>query len=380
MNSDRIVKLILGSCVFMILNAASLVRAQQFFISGYGEGIYFSSLADDGTMNNPVLLAKQFNASFFCFHAKNKDIIYAVSETMRNDDKNPAEVVAYRFDRAAALQGKTPSLTKINSQKINGDIPCHIVMDPTGKYLVIANYINGSVVVFPVGNDGQILAESSNMVHQVFDGKKSNGHCSAFSPSGQWVLVADLGLGRVYVYRLDLATGKLSPGPNPFLQLADGAGPRHIAFHPSGKYVFVINESNLTMTSASWDEATGKLTEINTTSTVPDGTATQGFSTAEVLAHPSGKFVFGSNRGHDTIVTMSVDKSTGAIRWVDNSSTLGKTPRNFRLTPNGKLLLAENQSSDNIFSFTIDQETGKLTPTGKSISVKAPACIKFLTE
>lgn len=370
--------------LFLVLSwslLANLCQAQSFFISGYGEGIYFSKLSGDGSMAEPSLLAKQVNASFFCFHPTKKEIIYAVTETMRGDANNPATVVAYRFDRAAALDGQTPKLERLNSQKIDGDIPCHVTMDPSGKYLIIANYTNGSVVVFQVEADGKIGKQTSNNVHQLVDGKKSsNGHCSAVSPTGRWVLVADLGLDRVFVYQLDSSSGKLTPAANPFLKVANGAGPRHLSFHPSGKFIYVINESNLTMTAAGWDESTGKLTEINTVSTVPEGTDKKGFSTAEVLVHPNGKFVYGSNRGHDTIVTMSVDSATGAITRVANTSTMGKTPRNFRLTPDGSMLLAENQSSDTIFSFKVDSTTGALTPTGKSISVKAPACIKFVSE
>lgn len=360
---------------------SSLCTAQSFFISGYGDGIYFSSLSADGSMTEPSLLAKQANASFFCFHPTKKDLIYAVTETMRNDANNPACVVAYRFDRKSALQGVTPKLERINSLPVNGDIPCHVTMDPTGKYLIVANYTNGSVVVYSVDDEGKIVAETSNVVHKLVDGKKSsNGHCSAVSPTGRFVLVADLGLDRVFVYQLDASTGKLTPASNPFLKLADGAGPRHLSFHPNGKFVFIINETNLTMTSARWDEATGKLIEVNSVNTVPPGTVTQGFSTAEVLVHPSGKFVFGSNRGHDTIVTMSIDQTSGVISRTANTATQGKTPRNFRITPDGKMLLAENQSSDTIFSFMIDPTNGQLTATGKSVSVKAPACIKFLTE
>ncbi|MFO0940798.1 MAG: lactonase family protein [Pirellulales bacterium] len=358
----------------------NLSQAQSFFISGYGEGIYFSKLNDDGSMAEPTLLAKQANASFFCFHPVKKDIIYAVTETMRGDANNPASVVAYRYDRTAALAGQTPKLERLNSQKVDGDIPCHVTMDPSGKYLIIANYTNGSVVVFEANADGKIGKQTSNNVHQLVDGKKSsNGHCSAVSPNGRWVLVADLGLDRVFVYELS-KDGKLQAGNNPFFKLADGAGPRHLSFHPNGKFVYIINETNLTMTAAAWDEASGKLSEINTVSTLPDGIDKKGFSTAEVLVHSTGKYVFGSNRGHDTIVTMSVDPTSGAIKRIATTATLGKTPRNFRLTPDGKMLLAENQSSDTIFSFKIDLTTGALTPTGKSTTVKAPACIKFVNE
>lgn len=369
--------------IFALTNGlVAEVFAQPFLISGYGEGIYYSALSEDGAMSDPVLLVKQFNASFFCFHSKQKDLVYSVTETMRNDPNNPAAIVAYRLDRQSALNRNIPTLQRINDQRIDGDIPCHVTMDPAGKFLIVANYTNGSVVVFPVNQeDGSVMPECCNLVHQLTDGKKSsNAHCSALSPTGRWVLVADLGLDRVMIYQLDSQTGRLTPAEQPFLKMADGAGPRHLSFHPSGKYVYIINETNLTMTSAAWDEAAGQLTTLNTVSTVPEGTQTKGFSTAEVLVHPRGRFVFGSNRGHDTIVTMMIDSNSGRIDRVANESSGGKTPRNFRISPDGRFLLAENQTSNTIFSFAIDENVGKLIPSGKYTSVKSPACIRFLNE
>jgi 6-phosphogluconolactonase len=370
-------------CILMFVclsfSGVRQVKAQPFFIGGYGEGIYLSRLATDGSMSPAVLLAEQKNPSFFCLHPK-LDVLYVVSETMRNDPSNPATVVAYRFDRAAIESGESPSLSVLNSRRIDGDIPCHITIDSGGRSLVIANYINGSVVTFVVNDDGSIGQEGSNIVHELVDGKKaSNGHCSAIAPGDQWVLVADLGLDRVFVYAFDAETGKLTPSAHPYLRLPDGSGPRHLSFHPDGRTIFIINETNMTMTSARWDGSAGKLTLINTVGTLPPDTQTSGFSTAEVLVHPSGRFVYGSNRGHDTIVTMKVDPQSGSIQRLRNTSTLGKTPRNFRLTPCGTLLLAENQGSDTIFSFSIDEETGQLTATGHSITVPAPACIRFVT-
>lgn len=370
-------------CVLLLLVSASGVgklQAQPFFIGGYGEGIYLSQLAEDGAMSTPVLLAEQKNPSFFCLHPK-LDILYVISETMRNDESHPATVVAYRFDRTAIESGETPPLTVLNSQRIDGDIPCHITIDSGGRSLVIANYINGSVVTFVLDEDGSIGEEGSNIAHELVDGKQaSNGHCSAIAPGDEWVLVADLGLDRVFVYAFDPEIGKLTPSEHPYLRLPDGSGPRHLSFDPNGRTVYIINESNLTMTSARWDGSTGKLTLINTVSTLPPDTPTSGFSTAEILVHPSGRFVFGSNRGHDTIVTMAIDSESGSIQRLHNTSTLGKTPRNFRLSPKGNMLLAENQGSNTVFSFIIDEKTGELTPTGNSIEVPAPACIRFITR
>lgn len=354
--------------------------AQPFFIGGYGEGIYASKLNKDGSMAEPVLIAKQDNPSFFCFHPK-LEVLYVVTETPRNDSSSPAAVVAYQVDREAFFINKTPPLQVINSQRIDGDIPCHVTTDSAGKCLVVANYSSGSVVVFPIAEDGSIQPESCNMVHKVEAGKKrSNGHCSVVAPGDQWTLVADLGNDRIYIYALDTIHGKLTPAPTPSFELPAGSGPRHLSFHPNKKFVYIINETNMTMTAASWNNNTGELATINHASTLPPNHVGENLSTAEVLVHPNGRFVYGSNRGHDTIVAMSVDLKTGAIQRIDNYSTLGKTPRNFRLDPSGVSLLAENQNSDSIHSFNVDVESGALKATGKSISVKAPACIRFLNE
>ncbi len=170
----------------------------------------------------------------------------------------------------------------------------------------------------------------------------------------RWVLVADLGNDRIYVYALDSSRGNLTPGPHPSLELPAGSGPRHLSFHPSKKFVYIINETNMTMTAASWNNDEGKLEIVNHASTLPPDTQGDNLSTAEVLVHPNGRFVYGSNRGHDTIVAMADDLKSGAIKRVDNYSTMGKTPRNFRLDPFGMQLLAENQGSDSIFSFKIN--------------------------
>jgi 6-phosphogluconolactonase len=370
----------LASTLLMTIAAAKMSHAQPFFIGGYGEGIYASTLEKDGAMADPVLIAKQPNPSFFCFHPK-LDVLYVVTETNRSDAKSPATVVAYRLERRAYFTKKTPPLLMLNSRKIDGDVPCHVTTDSEGKCLIIANYTSGSVVVFPIATDGSIQPESCNIVHKVEAGKKrSNGHCSVVAPGDRWVLVADLGNDRVYVYELDASKGTLTPGPTPWLELPAGAGPRHLSFHPNKKYVYIINETNMTMTAATWDSNSGKLAIINQTSTLPPNTTGGNLSTAEVLVHPNGRFVYGSNRGHDTIVAMGIDPKSGAIKRLNNYSTLGKTPRNFRIDPSGSKLIAENQGSDTIYSFNVDSETGSLTSTGKSITVKAPACIRFLNE
>jgi 6-phosphogluconolactonase len=359
--------------------------SQAFFVGGYGEGIYTSSLDAKGNLAKPRLLAEQKNPSFFGIHPK-LNVLYVVTETMRNDKDNPAQVVAYRFttskpDDDRGVDNSITSLERLNSQKIDGDIPCHVTIDQTGRHLIIANYLNGSVVVFGIEADGKIGAETCNIVHKIVDGKtKSNGHCSVIDATNRWVLVADLGLDRVFVYELDHKTGKLTPGTHSYLELPAGSGPRHLAFSRDQRHLFIINELNMTMSSASWDPKNGKLGLLHTEATLPDNEAKKGFSTADVIAHSNGKFVYGSNRGHDSIVAMKIDSKSGKIARMGNYPTLGKTPRNFRFSPDGKILLAENQGSDSIVVFRVDQETGALQPTGIEATVRSPACIRFLSD
>lgn len=339
-------------------------------------------------MSDPKLLAKQANPSFFAFHPK-MNVLYVVTETNRNDPKSPASVVSYRYSNGNETRGQsstasspTATLTQINSQPVDGDIPCHVSIDATGEFMVIANYSSGSVVVFRIAADGSIQSATDNVQHPTEPGpvkpKSPRGHCSVWDPTNRYVLVADLGLDKVLVYEFNRSQGKLVPSKFPYLEMAAGAGPRHISIHPNGKWIYIINELNLTMTAALWDAQQGRLTEINTVSTVPAGTDTKGFSTAEVIVHPNGKFVYGSNRGHNTIASFRIDGQTGRISSLSHTPSGGKTPRNFRISPDGNVLLSENQQSDSILSFSLNQDTGELKPTGNSISVKAPACIKFV--
>jgi len=370
---------------FMAISWSSFSEAQTFLIGGFGDGIYASSLDPDGKMVEPKMLIKQAKPAFFTFHPK-MDVVYAVTESMRNDPVAPAAVTAYRFVRGSGDKATPPSLSLINSQPIDGDIPCHVSIDAKGEFLVVANYTSGSVIVLPVDNDGSIKPATHQVQHASDDSgtaskKSPRGHCSVWDPTNRYVFVADLGLDKVFVYDVDRTHGKLVPSKNAFMAMAAGSGPRHISIHPNGKWVYVINESNLTMTAASWNAAEGRLTEIHTVSTLPQDTVDRkGFSTAEVIVHPSGQFVYGSNRGHDTIASFKIDSTTGRLTPIGHTSSQGKTPRNFRISPNGDFLIAENQQSDSIFSFRIDKASGELKPTGYSIKAPAPACIKFVEE
>lgn len=369
-------------CLFLGCHALPL-QAQTFWVGGYGPGIYASRLEPNGSMAKPQLVAELANPSFFAVHPK-KDVLYCVTETMRNDTK-AAAITAFAFDRAAYENGKTPPLTRMQTEIVNGDVPCHVAIDAEGKWAVVSNYISGSVSLFPISAEGGLSPECHTVQHEGTGPnqerqKGPHAHCAVFDPTNRWVLVADLGIDKVLVYQIDPSTKRLVAGAHPHLELPPGSGPRHMAFHPNGKYVYIINELAMTLSAAQWDAESGKLVLIGTESTIPEGKAVPGGSTAEVLVHPSGRFVYGSNRGVHTLALFAIDASTGAIRRIENFDTLGKTPRNFRIAPQGQLLLAENQDSDSIYSFRIDTGTGLLKPTGYSISTVKPACLKFMED
>ena len=351
--------------------------AQSFFIGGYGEGIYTSTLSADGQMSEPQLAMKQKNPSFFAIHPK-LDFLYVVTETNRKDSNSPAAISSYRFDSSQFVSAKTPGLVFVNTQKIDGDDPCHVSIDSTGLFLAVANYSSGSIVVYPIAPDGSIGQASSKVDHAVHEPNKqqpvkAHAHCTLWMDN-HFLLVTDLGMDKVFVYDLNRETGKLSLASA--MQLAKGSGPRHLSVHPSGQWVYIINERNMTLTAATWKAP--QLTELGTVSTLPTDAKGTDFSTAEVLVHPNGNFVYGSNRGHNTIGSFKVDAHSGKLAAIGHTSSNGKTPRNFRITQKGDFLLAENQQSDSIYSFRINEKTGELTSTGYSVKAPAPACIKFL--
>ncbi|MGH7378010.1 MAG: lactonase family protein, partial [Candidatus Methylomirabilales bacterium] len=253
-----------------------------------------------------------------------------------------------------------------------------------GKAVLAANYGGGSVVALPVGAGGTLGEATAFIQHQ---GSSVNprrqeaphAHSINLDPENRFAVAADLGLDRLLVYRFDPARGTLAANDPPFAAVKPGAGPRHFAFHPRGRHAYAINEIHCTVTAFAWDGRRGALEEIQTVSTLP-GEVQEGFSTAEVQVHPSGKFLYGSNRGHDSIAVFAIDAASGRLTGVEHRPTGGKTPRNFGIDPAGAFLLAANQGSDSIVGFRIDPETGKLEPTGSVVRVPSPVCVKFLPK
>jgi 6-phosphogluconolactonase len=339
-------------------------------------GIYLARFdSANGRLSAPELAAETTNPSFLAAHP-NRRFLYAAGETDSFRGKPVGMVSGFRI---AADTGK---LTLINQQSSGGAGPCHLAVDRTGKWLLAANYSSGSIAVLPIRQDGALGEPTAIVQHRgsSVNPQRQEGPHAHFitpAPAGRFVLTCDLGLDKVLVYRLDPAKGTLVPNDPPSASLKPGAGPRHLAFHPNGRLLFVISEMGSSLTAFSWDSRQGALKELETVSTLPAGFAGSS-NCAEVQVHPSGKFLYGSNRGHDSIAVFAVDSRTGKLSLLEHQSTRGKAPRHFAIDPTGRWLLAENQDSDNIVVFSIDAETGRLAPAGQEINIGSPVCVEFL--
>ena len=341
-----------------------------------GKGIYvYRYEAATGQFEDLGLAAETPSPAFLAISPNHK-FLYAVNEIDEYQGQSSGIVSAFTVD------GKTGKLTLLNQVASKGASPCHISLDHTGKFVLVANYTGGNLSVLPVGEDGR-LGEASDFVQHQGHGpnhdrqEKSHPHWIGVSADNRFALNADLGLDKVFVYRFDASQGKLTPNDPRFAKLPPGAGPRHLAFHPNGKVAYVIDELNSTITTFSFDAKAGKLKQLQAVPTLPKDFSGES-TTAEVAVHPSGKFLYGSNRGHDSLAVFTIDPAKGILTFVEHVSVKGKTPRNFEIDPPGNRLLVANQGTDNIVEFAIDSTTGKLTPTGTELKVPAPVCIKFL--
>jgi 6-phosphogluconolactonase len=274
------------------------------------------------------------------------------------------------------------TLRFLNCKPTYGTDPCHLTVDQTGRHVLVANFMSGSVCVLPVREDGSLGDATDVIQHQgsSVDPVRQSGphaHAVTLDESGRYAFVPDLGMDRVMVYKLDANHGKLIPHDEPWVEVAPGAGPRQLVMHPRGGYAYLINELDSTMTAFRYDRDQGTLWEMQTLSTLPEGF--DGTSTcAEVQISPSGKFLYGSNRGHDSIVIYAVDRAGGMLTCVGHESTQGKTPRNFVVDPTGGFLLAANQDTGNLVVFKLDPASGELAATGHSVEVPTPVCVKAI--
>ncbi len=340
------------------------------------QGIYLARFQPaTGRLSAPELAAETKNPSFLALHP-NRPVLYAVGEIGNFEGKRTGAVSAFGIDEP------TGKLTLLNQQSSGGAGPCYLAVDATGGCVLVANYGGGSVAVLPIEADGRLREPSMTVPHQ---GSSVNpqrqagphAHCTVPDPANRFALVCDLGLDKVLVYRLDPGKGALAPNDPPFVSAKPGSGPRHLAFHPNGRFVYVINEIKSTLTAYGYDAPAGVLKELQTVPMLPADFKADNIC-AEVQVHPSGRFVYGSSRGHDSIAAFAIDPKSGQLTFIERQSTQGKTPRHFALDPGGHWLLAENQDSDNVVIFQVDTESGRLRPTGQRAAVGAPACLVFV--
>jgi 6-phosphogluconolactonase len=356
------------------------VRWTRVYVGTYtgpkSKGIYQFRLQSDPQNTTPGLAAETPSPSFLELDLKRR-LLFAVNEVNELDGKPAGGVSAFKIDRG------TGTLSLINRRSSMGTGPCHLTLDKQGRYLLVANYGSGSVSMLPVAADGQlgdatdVVQHSGNSVNP--DRQKGpHAHCVTIDAANRFVFVCDLGLDKVMVYRLDAQRGKLTPHDPPFAQVKPGSGPRHMVFRPDGRFAYVINELTSTITVFQYAADTGVLRDVETVSTLPadfKGSNT----TAEIAVHPSGKWVYASNRGHDSVALLNVNHDKGTLSYVEAQSTGGSKPRHFGIDPSGSYLLAGNQDSDTILVARIDSGSGRLKPTGTLARAPSPVCLKFLT-
>jgi 6-phosphogluconolactonase len=324
-------------------------------------------------MGTAGLAAETENPSYLAVHP-NQRFLYAVNEVSRYEGASAGSVSAFSIDRASG------TLTLLNRVSTRGADPCHLSLDRSGKWLFVANYTGGSVAAFPVHDDGTLGDASAFYQHagSSVDKARQNGphaHAVAVSPDNRFVLAVDLGLDRIFSYRLDAAAKGLAPAPA-FAPVTPGSGPRHLAFRPDGRFAYVLNEMRSSVSAFRYNTARGTLAELQTLSTLPEGFAGES-SGAEIDVHPNGKFVYASNRGHDSIASFRIDGANGTLTAGPRTPTQGRTPRGFAIDPSGRFLLAGNQNSGTLVVFRIDPATGGLTPVGTPLQVPSPVSVVF---
>lgn len=315
------------------------------------------------------------NPSFLAADPKN-NFLYAVNEIDNFGGGHTGAVSTFAIDRATA------KLTLLQQVASLGADPAHLSLDLTGRFLLVANYTGGNIATFPIKPDGTLGPRAAFVQHSGSSVNKErqagpHAHEIQVSHDNRFVLVADLGIDELLIYRFDAKTGSLTPNSPPFAKVNSGSGPRHFAIAPSGKFVYLVNEMSSTVTVFSFDPASGQLREQQTISTLPQDFKGEN-TTAEIETDAAGKFLYVSNRGDDSIAVFAIDLRDGKLSFVQRVPTGGKTPRHFILDPSGKWLFAENQDSDTINIFAADPASGRLTPTSRTLKVPSPVCVVFV--
>lgn len=359
--------------------AGSLGKEERFaFIGTYtsdgrSQGIYRLVLdTATGGLRLDGLAAKSADPSFLALHPNGR-VLYAVNELSEFGGKPTGAVSAFRVGRESG------ALTPLNQLPSHGKSPCYVSVDRTGHTVLVANYETGSIATFTVRQDGRLGIARTIVQHEGHgpneDRQKGpHAHCILTDPNNRYVLAADLGVDGVLIYQFNERTGSISTVANG-VATKPGAGPRHLVFHPTGKFLYVVNELDSTLGVYNYDGDHGSLEQVQVTAASPGGTAAN--FPADVHVASSGRFLYASNRGDDTIAVFAIDPASGQLTAVQQVATGGKWPRNFALDPAGRFLLVANQRSSSIVSFRVDGETGRLTPTGSSVDLASPVCIRF---
>lgn len=353
-------------------------RSLMLYIGTYtqdtaSEGIYTYRLNSDTGELTKLSSIMSVNPSFLALD-RSRRFLYAVNEVQDFEGKRTGGVSAYAIESGGKLKF-------LNQQASLGADPCHLTVDRNRRNLLVANYTGGNVALLPIRRDGTLGPGADRKQHEGSGPKEQqqgpHAHCIILDPSERHALAADLGIDKIMIYRFDPAARRLHPAKQASESLPAGAGPRHLTLHPNGRYAYVINELDSTMTTMKYNAAAGTLTTIDTTSTLPADFSGTSYC-ADVHVSPSGRFLYGSNRGHNSIVVFAIDQRTGKPTLVEHVSTEGNWPRNFAIDPTGKFLLVANQRSGNVVVFRIDAKTGRLKPSGQSEQIPAPVCLKFV--
>lgn len=345
------------------------------YTAGQSKGIYIYCMNSSSGELRPVGSVETANPSFLAIDPQRR-YLYAVNELEEFAGGRSGAVSAYAIDQA------TGSLRFLNQQPSSGGAPCYVSVARDGRFILVANYLGGNVAVLPVRRDGELGKPSFVAQHQ---GSGPNterqdaphAHSVVLDQANRYAFAADLGIDKIMSYRFDGHRGKLTPNKPHGVQSKPGAGPRHFTFHPNGLHAYAINELDSTVTTFAYEKVRGTLEEVQTLSALPAGFA--GSNTcADIHLSPSGKFLYGSNRGHDSIVVFEIERDTGKLRYVEHVPTAGKTPRNFAIDPTGRFLLAANQNSDTIVTFHVEPATGRLRPANRVTQVPSPVCLKLI--
>ncbi|MCF8239809.1 MAG: lactonase family protein [Melioribacteraceae bacterium] len=362
--------------VFCLLDIL-VAQNQTLFIGTYAKaedpGIFIYEFNDEGKLTFLNSFGGIENPSYLAIDKSNQ-YLYAVGETMNYNGSNSGSVSAFKID------GENINLEIINKVSSEGGAPCYLSVDDKSRFVFTANYMGGNAAIFPVNNDGSLESASGIVQHNGSSINKSRQeaphvHYINLDKQNKFAYAVDLGIDKIMIYEIDFKNGKLILSG--MVDTEPGAGPRHLTFHPNKRFAYVINELNSTITHFEYNEENGQLTVIKSYKTLPDDFADNN-QCADIHVHPSGKFLYGSNRGHNSIVIYEINETTGELNLVGYESTRGDWPRNFTFDNTGKFLLAANQNSGNIIVFKLDEQTGMLSFTGEEIKIDSPVCLKFL--